>query len=92
MNRWRLRWTRRAERGYRSLSPDRKRMVVDLLDDLQTDPHPPEAEPLKLGRELAGSYKVKINGWRVVYRLRNEDHVIVILTIGQRDENTYLNL
>ena len=67
-------------------------MVLDLLNDLQIDPYPPEAEPLKLGRELAGSYKVKINGWRVVYRPRDKDRVIVILTIEARSGNTYLNL
>ncbi len=92
MKLWRIQWTRRAQRGYRSLTGDRKRMVIELLEDLQTDPRPPQAEPLKTGRELTGHYKVKIDGWRVVYRPKDDDRVVIILVIEPRSKDTYLGI
>lgn len=92
MRLWRVIWTRRAERGYHYLTPARKQMVLELLEDLKADPYPPEAEPLKSSRELAGNYKVKIDGWRVIYRPKSDDRVIVILAVEPRSSKTYLNL
>jgi addiction module RelE/StbE family toxin len=92
MRLWRLDWTSRAQRGYRSLTGQRKRLVIELLEELQTDPHPAQAEPLKSSRELHGAYKVKIDGWRVVYRVKPQDGVIFILAIEPRSKDTYLNV
>lgn len=92
MRLWRLDWTSRAKRGYRSLTGERKRLVIELLEELRADPHPAQAEPLKSGRELHDAYKVKIDGWRVVYRVRQQDWVILILAIEPRSKDTYLNL
>jgi mRNA-degrading endonuclease RelE of RelBE toxin-antitoxin system len=67
-------------------------MVIELLEDLRTDPRPPQAKPLKGGRELTGHYRVKLDGWRVIYRPKVDDHVILILAIEPRSKDTYLEL
>ncbi len=64
--------------------------ALEVIKDLRVDPFPPYAEPLR--RELAGWYKIKVDGWRIIYRVNQDDRVVFIRDVRRRDANTYLNL
>lgn len=89
--RYRLRWgTGEAKRNYRALVGSLRQQVRAEIESLQNDPCPPYSEPLE--RELVDRRKIKIDGWRLVYRVYEDDFVIIILMIRPRDRRTYLNV
>ena len=89
--RYRLRWgTHEAKRNFRALAGSLRQQVRAEIESLQDDPYPPYSEPLE--RELVGRRKIKIDGWRLVYRVYENDILVVILMIRPRDRRAYLNI
>ncbi len=89
--RYRLRWgTREAQRNYRTLPDSLRLQMRDEITSLQDDPYPPYSEPLE--RELQDRRKIKIDGWRLIYRVYEEDILIIVLAVRPRDRRTYLNV
>lgn len=60
------------------------------IADLESDPYPPDAEELR--DHYRGIWKIKIDGWRILYRVSEADHVVTIITVKRRDRNTYTRL
>ena len=81
--------TPRAKRHYAKLADSLKRAIVDEIKAMQSDGLPAYAE--KLERELETKYKIKINGWRIILMLIENDSIL-ILDIRERNRRTYLNV
>lgn len=80
-----------AERRILARLPRRIRAeVAEVLLDLKEDPRPAYSEPLQ--RELAGLRKIKVDGWRVIYTVNDEDRIVIVVGIRPRGPNTYLDL
>lgn len=90
MNPYRLDITSNAKRQLKAVFPEslRQEMLAVVLA-LQDDPMPPESE---LQRELAGRYRLKIDGWRILYKVNEIDRVVTVLAIRPRSASTYLNV
>ncbi len=58
--------------------------------DLRFDPYPLYSAPLH--RELAGHRKVRFDGWRILYSVREDDLQVIIWDIRPRNARTYLNV
>ena len=43
-----------------------------------------------LKRELTGRYKIRVNGYRLIYKVNEEDKFILILAIRVRGRDTYI--
>ena len=85
---YRLRYDTAVRQKIRDL-PDRIRQEVsETLLDFQEDAHPFYAEPLF--RELEGRFKIKVDGYRIIYIV--QDNFVIILDIRRRNRNTYLNV
>lgn len=52
--------------------------------------NPHIGEPLR--REWTGRYKLTVNGYRVIYRVSEDDKVVLILAIRIRGRDTYTYL
>ena len=90
MSRYRLDLRDIARRQLREVLPDRLRTeMVQAMLDLRDDPRPPNSE---LQRELHDRYRLKIDGWRVFYKIDDTDQVVTILEVRPRNRNTYLNV
>ncbi len=90
MTLYRLDLSASAKRQLKSVYPERKRQeILNAILDLREDPLPPQSE---LQRELAGRYRLKIDGWRVLYKIDEVDRVVTILVIRPRSASTYLNV
>lgn len=71
--------------------PDRLRQdISEGLLDLRDEPRPPDSLPLQ--RELSGLYRIRVDGWRIIYAIDEEARVVRIESIRPRNEQTYLNL
>jgi mRNA-degrading endonuclease RelE of RelBE toxin-antitoxin system len=64
--------------------------VAQILLDLRLDPYPPESAPLS--REYADMRKVRVDGWRILYKVFDRDGVVRILAIKPRDRDTYRSI
>ena len=79
--RYRLVYTRRAERDIQGLDPDIKERLGKALLRYEEDPLK-HAE--KLTQSVLGSYRFRIGDYRVVFDL--EGNEIVVLRVGHRRE------
>lgn len=66
------------------------REVESILLDLAYDPYPPTAEELR--DNYAGIWKIKVDGWRILYQVDEQDRVVKIVNVKRRDRDTYRKL
>jgi len=72
-----------AERALRRIAerePALYPRVASALDDLQRDPY--QGKPLK--GELKGRYSYRVGSYRVVYVVRRQELLVLIIDIGHR--------
>ncbi len=90
MSRYRLDVRDKAKEQIKFVWPERLRAeIVQAMLDLRDEPRPPNSE---LQRELQRRYRLKIDGWRVFYKIDDRDKVVTVLEVRPRNRNTYLNV
>jgi len=71
--------------------PNRIRQDVNrIINDLQDEPYPLNAEELR--DHYRGIWKIKIDGWRIFYRVDKVEKTVTIIAIKRRDRNTYTSI
>lgn len=85
---YQLKIAEKAKRRYQAFSNNLKRQVIEALEDIKNEGLEVVAEALE--RELAGRWKYKFDGWRII--LMQTDDTIIVLDIRRRDSNTYKNV
>lgn len=79
-----------VQRQLRRVMPDYIREeVIDVLLALQDDPYPDGSD---LQDSLSHPRRVRVGGWRVIYKVSEADAKVTILAIRPRNRNTYLNV
>jgi mRNA interferase RelE/StbE len=75
-----------AWREWQALDGSIKQALKPLLAKRLQNPHVPGS---LLHRELAGCYKVKLlkQGYRLVYVVENDELVVLVLSVGKREDN-----
>jgi len=90
MNPYRLDIRDKAKKQLKAVSPDDLRAeILYAIIDLRDDPTPPNSD---LQNELEDRYRLKINGWRVFYKVDIEDRIVTVLEVRPRNRVTYLNV
>ena len=80
---YKLELSNQAERVIRRMAqrePALYQRVARALDDLQRDPY--QGKPLK--GELKGRYSYRVGSYRVVYLVRQQELLVLIIDIGHR--------
>lgn len=89
-NTYRLDWHARVRNQIQQVP---NRVGFDCLQailNLGHDPYPPSAEDLIA--PYRGIRKIKLDGWRILYEVSEEDQVVTIIAVKRSDRATYLNL
>lgn len=73
--------TARARRELKALSRLHRRVVLEALRELRTDPF---VVGKPLGRELTGRLTFRVGVYRIVYKVNKEDRTVLIFTTGYR--------
>ncbi len=90
MNLYLLDVTDKARRQIKQVLPEGKRIeITETILDLREAPFPPDSQ---LERELSERYRLKVNGWRILYVVNEEDKIVTVLSVRKRNRNTYLNV
>jgi addiction module RelE/StbE family toxin len=87
---YRLRWKGQAKRQLDELAKRSERLareVATIIRLLLDDPYPPNAERLR--DQYADRLKIKVDGWRIFYKVYEQDRIVAILALKRRDRDTY---
>ena len=79
---WRIEYNSNAAKALRRLPRNIAGLIRRKIESLAVDPYAPNNNV----KPLAGrpGHRLRVGGWRVIYELRNEAHVIHVLTIAPR--------
>ena len=66
-----------------SLDPPTRRRAARRIEALSTDPRPACAEMLKGG---AGESRIHVGDWRVIYIVRHNELLVLVIKIGHRND------
>ena len=83
---YRLKFVPDAWREWKALDGSIKLALKPLLAKRLQNPHVPGA---LLHRELADCYKIKLlkQGYRLVYAVEDDELVVLVLSVGKRENN-----
>ena len=71
--------------------PERiQRDAAEILLDLRENPYP--SDSLAMARQYEGFYRIRVDGYRIVYRVDEEAKEVWIWKIGPRNTDTYTSL
>lgn len=73
-----------AERFLRKLDKNNQKRVIERLKELEKNPY----SGIPLVGNFAGLWKLRIGDYRVIYTIKNEELIVLVLKIGHR-KNIY---
>ncbi len=77
-------FTKQASKKFYKLPRNTQRVIKDKLEQLAANPHAQHPNISKL-QKRAG-YRLRIGNWRVIYEIKDEMLIILILKIGSRGD------
>ena len=91
---WSVKYIKKAEKDLKKLDPYNRKLILKAIEKVSQRPLAP---PLGIGKplgnhaqaNLSGYYKIKLKelGYRIVYHLDLENHVMTIIVISIRDHD-----
>lgn len=79
---YKIRFSKRAVRSLRKLPNNIGGNIKNKLIDLSKDPYAKNNNITKL--QNRPGYRLRIGGWRVIYEIKNDEVIILVLDIGSR--------
>ena len=64
--------------------------IAEILLDLQENPYPDDT--LSMERQYTGFHRIRVDGYRIVYKVNEDTNEVWIWKISPRDKNTYTKL
>lgn len=74
-----------AQRFYERADSPLQRRLDRCFERLQADPHR-HPNIKRLTGPLSGSFRYRVGDYRVVYRIEDDDRVVIVLIIAHRSE------
>jgi mRNA interferase RelE/StbE len=75
-------FTREAKRNVEKLDPSIKRIIKKAIESLAVNP----AKGKPLAYDLAGLHSLRTTDYRVIYRIREKQLIIIVIAVGHRKE------
>ena len=72
----------KAEKDFLGFSSDIKEHIANALQRFREDPYPAGSKKLK--GALAGTWRLRVGNYRIIYDVYPKDRTIFILNIGPR--------
>jgi mRNA-degrading endonuclease RelE of RelBE toxin-antitoxin system len=85
---YRIKYTDEVKRALPKLPGNYRQRVRREIEALADNPRPDHAEPM----HEPNRYKIKLDNWRLIYRVIDEKETVRILRINKRDPETYEGL
>ena len=82
----------RAWQEIRNLPGHMRQRVRRAVDGLAEDPHPPRSRRLRTERVAPDLYRLRLDRWRIVYGITEEDKMVDVLAVRKRPPYDYGDL
>ena len=82
----------RAWQEIKDLPGHVRQRVRRAVDGLADDPHPPRSRRLRSERIAPELYRLRLDRWRIVYGITEEDKVVDVLAVRKRPPYDYGDL
>lgn len=81
---YKIAFTKGAAKSLQKMPRDMASLIREKLAQLASNPFAPHLNAIKLqGRP---GYRLRVGDWRVIYEIRNEELIILVLKIAPRGE------
>ena len=78
---YQIRYTEAAKRDLRTLPGNYRQRVHRLIESLPATPRPRSAKEL---RDRPNRFRIRVNGWRLVYRIDEDEETILVLRVRRK--------
>ncbi len=82
VSRYSVLFTREAKRNIKKLDPSIRGIIRKAIESLAVNP----AKGKPLAYDLAGLHSLRTSDYRIIYRTKEKDLVIVVIAVGHRRE------
>jgi len=81
---YKISYTKEAEKSLLKIQRKTAKLIREKMDAIAVDPFADHPNAKKLqGRE---GYRLRVGDWRVIYKIENEQLVIIVLKVASRGE------
>ncbi len=81
-SRYKVFFTREAKRNVEKMDPSIKRIIKKAIESLAVNP----AKGKPLAYDLAGLHSLRTSDYRIIYRVREKQLIIIVIAVGHRKE------
>ncbi len=88
---WQIQIERKAQKALKKVSEPYKSKIIEKIEGLVDEPRQHNCKKLK---GVSGLWRVRVSDYRIVYQIKDEKLLILIVRIGHRKEHLrrFLNL
>lgn len=80
---WNLQIERKAQKALKKIPNPYKANLIETIDRLSANPRPDGCKKLKGNENL---WRIRVNDYRIVYHIKDEQLLILIIRIGHRKD------
>jgi len=84
---WDCQLASRAQRALRAMPASDRTRINHALNAMKLDPFSGDTIPLK--GEYQGSHRRRVGAWRIIFRVKSEEHGLLVADIVRRTSSTY---
>lgn len=77
---YKIKLTAKAKKELRNLSKTKTILLAQIFEELKDDP----LAGKRLKRELIGYYSLRLDVFRVIYKINSKEKIITVITAGHR--------
>lgn len=82
MKKYSVKYTKEAKRKIGRLDPSIRVTIKNAIESLLSNPY--KGKPLS--HELAGLYSLRTSDYRIIYRIKEKQLIIIVISVGHRKE------
>jgi mRNA interferase RelE/StbE len=82
LKKYSIKYTKEAKRKIGKLDPSIRVTIKKAIESLSSNPY--KGKPLS--HELAGLYSLRTSDYRIIYRIKEKQLIIIVISVGHRKE------
>jgi len=82
LEKYSIKYTKEAKKKIEKLDPSIRVVIKKAIESLSSNPY--KGRPLSY--ELAGLYSLRTSDYRIIYRIKEKQLIIIVISVGHRRE------
>jgi len=82
LKKYSIKYTKEAKKKIEKLEKSIRLVIKKVIESLSSNPY--KGKPLS--HELAGLYSLRTSYYRIIYRIKEKQLIIIVITVGHRRE------